>query len=465
MTSLFGGINIALQALLAQQASIQLIGQNVTNANTPGYHRQEAVMGSGIPTSGSIGYINSGNGQFGSGVIVEKLKRYSVDFMDSRFRNLTSDAKNWSVKSGLLSQIESLMAENSSSGISAQLSDFWNQWRALSNDPSNTTLRTSVLESAKTLAQSFNSQSAKIDEFQAGLNNQITPRVQEINDLAEKVAKLNGQISSAVSANTQPNDLLDQRDQALDRLSELTGINYHNQENGEVIVSIEGHVLVNGQESFKLVTKNDTSMTTVEWEDGSQYSSKTGELAGIMNVRDDNGLVKAMKNGLDATAYAVIKAVNSIHNSNPPATKNIFVDVSNSAGAASAMEINPDLSISDLLASTSGSPGDGSVALSIANLQTTAQSSLGGVTINDYYIGQVSNFGVQVKKANDTAQSSLAMASAVGIQRESFTGVNLDEEAANLANAQKAYQAASRVFNAFDEMLDRVINNMGLVGR
>ncbi|HEX7555106.1 MAG TPA: flagellar hook-associated protein FlgK [Leptolinea sp.] len=469
MSSLFGGINVALRALQAQQTSIQLIEQNVANANTPGYHRQEAVMSSDITNSGTIGYNSGGVGQIGSGVMVEKLKRYSVDFMDARYRNQTSDASNWSVKSDLLTQVESLMAEKSTSGITSQLSDFWNQWGALSNDPSNTTLRTSVLASAKNLAQSFNNQAAKLDGFSTDLNAQIAPRVQEINDLASQVANLNGQISSAVSANTQPNDLLDKRDQALDRLSELAGITYHNQDNGEVLVSIDGHVLVNGQDSYKLVTKNDTTQASVEWADGGQYTSKGGELAGVLSVRDDSNLIKDMQKGLNETAYAVIKAVNSIHNpppaTVPPTTKDIFVDLPDSTNAAGLMRINPNLTASDLLAGTSGAPGDGSIALSIANIQSTAQASLGGSTINDYYTGQVANFGVQVKQSNDSAQNSQTMASALGTQRESFTGVNLDEEAANLANAQKSYQAASRVFNAIDEMLDRVINNMGLVGR
>jgi flagellar hook-associated protein 1 FlgK len=184
-----------------------------------------------------------------------------------------------------------------------------------------------------------------------------------------------------------------------------------------------------------------------------------------------------LQTGLDNAAYALAKSVNAIHNppagtipppSNPPygaPGKDIFVDLASSIGAAGNLQINPTLITSDILGASAGYPGDGSIAQAISNVRSVAQATLGNISINDYYTGQATGLGLTIKNATSNAKSHDTVASALSAQRDSFTGVNLDEEAANLVQSQKAYQAATRVFNAMDEMMDRIINGLGLVGR
>lgn len=468
MPSLFSSLNVSLQALLAQQESLQVIEHNVANANTPGYRRQEAVLSAGIATNLSVGRAPGSIGELGTGVVVERIKRYSLDFMDVRYRDEISESKKWSLTADTLNQVETTLAENSSDGITAHLDDFWNQWQALSNDPTNQTYRAAVMDSAKNLAAAFNTRSAKLANLRTDQNLNLVQRAQEVNDLASQIAELNGEIAHVLATNDQPNDLMDKRDVALDRLSELTGATSHIQDNGEAIVSINGHVLVGGQQTYKIVTKYNSSVADIQWADGQTFTANTGELSALLDVRDT--VIPNLQKGLDNAAAAVIQAVNSIHNPTAAATappSNIFTPLAGgtTVGAAGLMQVNPALTTADILDATSAAPGDGSIAQAIANIRLASQATLGNMTINDYYTDQATGLGLQIQNATNNAKNHDVVAGALSDQRDSFTGVNLDEEAANLVEAQKAYQAATRVFNAMDEMMDRIINGLGLVGR
>jgi flagellar hook-associated protein 1 FlgK len=475
MPSMFSGLNVALRALLAQQESIQVIEHNVANANTPGYRRQEAVLSTGVPTTLSIGYAPGAIGQMGTGVIVDRVKRYSMEFIDTRYRDEVSASKQWALEQDSLSQVEASLSENSSDGLTTKLDAFWNQWQALSNDPTNQTFRSALLDSTKNLVDAFNTRSTKLANLRTDQNASLIQHVQEVNDLASQIADLNGEIAHVLGTNDQPNDQMDKRDLALDRLSELTGATSHMQENGEVIVSIGGHVLVSGQQSYQLVTTNGVPTASVAWEDGQSFTPTTGELAGILDVRDK--IIPGLQSGLDNAAYALVKAVNAIHNppatavpppTNPPyaaAGVDIFTDLGSASGAAGNLQINPGLTSAGLLQASATYPGDGSIAQAISNVRSATQTTLGNLSINDYYTDQATGLGLSIQNATSNAKSHDTVASALGSQRDSFTGVNLDEEAANLVQAQKAYQAATRVFNAMDEMMDKIINGLGLVGR
>src|SRR4029078_9196055 len=117
----------------------------------------------------------------------------------------------------------------------------------------------------------------------------VTGQVNDINSLADQIAQLNGEISRVLSVGEQPNDLMDKRDLALDQLSELTGAVSFNQKNGEVEVSVGGHVLVVGHDTFKLHTKTsaaDSSVVDVYWSDNQKMTPTSGKLKGTLDVRD-----------------------------------------------------------------------------------------------------------------------------------------------------------------------------------
>jgi flagellar hook-associated protein 1 FlgK len=222
-------------------------------------------------------------------------------------------------------------------------------------------------------------------------------------------------------------------------------------------------VLVAGHESFQLSTSNDP-VTQISWADGQTLHPATGELKGLLEVRDQ--VIPAQIAGLNQLAGSIISEVNTLHGDgyNMYGATDIAFFTGTTAGS---MKVNPALSDPKMIATAAaaGDPGDGSVAKTIATLRTAPFAGLANSTAGSFYNTQVIRLGLEVQTATNLAKEHDVQLDALDGQRESIAGVNLDEEAANLVKAQRAYQAASRVITVLDEMLDQIINKMGLVGR
>lgn len=476
MPGLTTGIQIALNAVLTNSQAIEIIEHNVANANTAGYRRQSAVVAAAVPTpSYGVGLDGSrGAGQQGTGVLMDRIKRFTSDYLDTRYRTAAGESSDLETRQSMLVNLESLMAETSDYGLIAQLDKFWSGWQDLANDPTNTSLRTSLLDNASSLASAIQSREADMTQMRVDTNKTLENQVTEINEIASQIAKLNGQIAAVSAEDEQPNDLLDKRDLLLDRLAELTGATSTSQSNGEMIVNIGGHVLVSGQNYVELKAELDPSATNTDglyrviWEDGQQVNPTSGEMKGVMTVRDEY-LVEQI-NGLDDLAAALITEVNTLHVQG--------TDLNGNAGAAfftgtdaRSIEVSSLITEETIAAagvdSVSGESYDNWIADKIATLKT-AKVSIGGSatqTMNDFYNSEVTRLATLTSRAKEDSGYKSLLFSSIEEQRESLTGVSLDEEAANLAMYQKGYQAAARLMNAYDELLDTIINGMGLVGR
>ena len=276
MTNLFSSINVALSSLLAQQQATTVYENNVANVNTEGYHRQEAQVTSAPSVSLSNSYYGTGVGQMGSGVLVTSIKRYAVDFYDTRYRLENQEAAKWTTEESIVSQLEATLAETTTDGLLPKIDAFFNEWQASANDPTDTSVRRELLDSAKDLTSAFNTRYEQIYSIRAEQDLTIKQSVDEINSLAQSICNLNREISRIISVGDQPNTLLDARDLALDRLSELAGATSFEQANGEVTVSINGHILVGGHESYALHTEMDSEneqLTKIVWSDGKELES------------------------------------------------------------------------------------------------------------------------------------------------------------------------------------------------
>ncbi len=477
MSSLFSGINVALRALLSHQQAIEVIEHNVANANTPGYRRQEAVLSASTPYPVPGLYSGSLKGQVGTGVQVDQVRQLKLDFYEDRYRRELGEAKQWDLQSGVLQQAEGSLAETSSDGLSAKLDSFWSGWQALSSDPSNPALRKDLIERSEALAQGINQRAKMLMALQKDQDLAIKQRVDEVNTLAERVAQLNVEIVSVKAAGGEPNDNIDERDKLLDRLAELTGATSSLQANGEALVSIDGHALVIGSKTFKLTTAADPengNLLNIYWEQDPQDPAipPRGELAGLLNARD--GVIADQIAGLNQLAYGLAAQVNSLHQG-PDGSSGVFFDLPIDATATFdpledyALEIRVDQRIIDdpaeIAVGDTSAPGDGNRAARIADLQRSLVMNGGTASLNQFYLGKIGDLGLALKGASDQAKGHQLVADSLAAQAESVSGVSLDEEAANLVKSQRAYQAAARVMTAIDEMIDKIINGMGVVGR
>ena len=477
MPTISGGIGIALQALLANSQQMQVIEHNIANANTPGYRRQSAILmaSASQPANGSE-YGNTA-GQWGGGVVIDKIQRFNLQYFDGRFRSVSAEAKNWESQSNVLGQYEVTMAESSSDGLLPKLDEFWGGWQSLSTDPTSNSLRANLLDTAGSLVNAFTRRYEMINQMRNDQNLAVVDQVDRINSLATEVASLNTEITHVESVGEQANDLLDRRDNALDELAKLSGATSSIQKNGAVTVSIGGHMLVVGQETFKMVTKTnytipDVPVQDVYWADTLLVNPASGELKGTLDIRDK--FLVGQQEKLDVMAAKLKEVVNAVHASgyDPTSATGAPEEFFTGSGAGD-IAVNINL-INDprkiATADAADQAGNNVIALKISALKYSKVLDVTGaagdsLTLNEFYNGEVTNRSIVTRRASDSLYQNNLVVQALGNQRESVAGVSLDEEAANMAKVQKAYQAAARVLTAYDEMLDVVINRMGLVGR
>ncbi|HNK63004.1 MAG TPA: hypothetical protein PLE14_03080, partial [Anaerolineales bacterium] len=171
MPTISSGISIALQAVLTHSQVLEITEHNVANASTPGYRRQAAILTTDTPTSINGADHGIGAGQRGSGVTIDRIQRFNLAYFDGRFRSVSAEAKNWETQSGILSQLEATLAETSDEGLLNKLDQFWGTWQSLSNDPTNTSLRTVLLDDANTVALALNRRSSQIIQLRSDQNN------------------------------------------------------------------------------------------------------------------------------------------------------------------------------------------------------------------------------------------------------------------------------------------------------
>ncbi len=472
MPNLFSGINLALRAMLSHQQAIEVIEHNVANANTPGYHRQEAVLAAGLPYPAPSLWGAVHPGQMGTGVQVDEIRRFNLDFFDDRYQRESADKSRWDMQSEVLQQVESTMAETTEDGLIPKLDAFWSGWQALNSDPSNMALRSDLRERAIALTGALNGRAKSLMALREDQDLAIRQRVDEINTTAAQVARLNGEIAAVKASGDSPNDLLDQRDQLLDRLAQVAGAVVKSQDNGEAMVSIGSHALVIGTNRFELAVSPDpanSNLAGITWAvDGRPFDPARGELTGLLDARDR--AIPAQMSGLNDLASTLANRINTLHRAGfglNNATNQDFFEPFTTTDYA--LEIHVSTNLDDLAniaaASVANAPGDGSNAAALENVRHEMLMSGGTATINGFYTGQIGELGVELKSAQNRAKDHGLVLSSLESMRESVSGVSLDEEAANLVKSQRAYQASARILTALDEMLDKVINGMGMVGR
>ncbi|MBP7690334.1 MAG: flagellar hook-associated protein FlgK, partial [Anaerolineales bacterium] len=494
MPSTFYGINLALRAVLSQQNVMQVIEHNVANANTPGYRRQQAVLVAGLPYAPPNLRRDSTPGQYGGSVMVDRVQRFNLEFFDGRFRRELGDAKRWEAERDTLQQVEAALAENTTDGLLPKLDAFWSGWQSVSADPTNTALRADLVERSQALVDGVNRRATALSTLRTDQDLAVRQRVEDINTMASTVASLNVEIARVMAVGDEPNDLLDERDRLLDQLSEVAGAESHMQPNGEMIVSIGGHVLVMGATTLAVTanvgpTATDPArLARLGWQDGQPFNVPRGELAGLLDARDR--VVVGQQTALDTFAQTLFAQVNAAHVTgfalNGAATGIPFFeppDTTAPANPAPAVANNPSFLVTPITAlnlrlssqikadvaniaaaQSANAPGDGNNARAIFDIQSRLVANGNTATLNQSYTALVGVLGLEVRHAVSAAEDRGLVADSLDKQRESVGGVNLDEEAANLAQAQRAYNAAARLMTTMDDMLDRIINGMGRVG-
>lgn len=471
MRSTFSGLDIAYRALQAQQQAIEVINHNVANANTRGYSRQSVELAATLPYSLPALNRDGYPGQMGTGVEVVQVRRARYSFIDSQIRAESQTQGRWEKMNDALQQVEVVLNEPSDSGLNSLLSKFWQSWQDVANNPQDAGARSALAELADSLSVAINRKYSQLTSIQQDFDRQIKLSVDKVNQLSEEIASLNARIAEIEIGGQHANDLRDQRDLLLDDLSKLVKVTYYDGRQGAVNVFLGSRALVIETTTQTLSTAlAGNGFSSVVWEsDGSASSITDGELYGLQQARDVElpRFIGDATSGLDALAATLISSVNALHITGYGLDNTTGLDFFTGTGAED-IAVSATLLAQPEKIATAGSPdskGDNSISLAIAGLQRDWTMNGGTADFGNFLASMVSRLGVDAQKSRMMSDNQNLLVDHLTRQRDSVSGVSLDEESTQLIQYQRAYQAASRVVNAVDEMLDRLINGTGLVGR
>lgn len=537
-------LNTGISALLGYRKALDTAGHNIANVNTDGYSRQRVEFVSRIGGPQGDGYV-------GSGVSASTVRRITDSFVGARIVADTASYQRAASFEGIATQLDTWMSD-AATGLGTPLKGFFDSLNDLSADPASTANRQSVISDAQSLATRFHALSQQIDGLQSEINGRLRQDVDEINAAARDIATLNDRIALATGAagGQPPNDLLDQRDQLVQKLAGKIGVTTTESDNGAInVFAGNGQALVLGSQATALGVSDDefsSGRLDVTF-NGVAITGQigSGSLGGLLDAQREVidparaklgriavGLIGAFnaqhRQGADATGQAGTDFFSPLSGSALAArgnhgTASVDVGFGNTAGLTDAeyqlrydgaawqltntttgasvamtgsgsasdpyvadglrITIGPGAIAGDrfLVRPTAGAAEDISVAVtdpsrvaaaasgSVANssdntnaraltgLSTQRMLDGGRSTLSAAHTALVSGVGNQAQQAGVTLTAQQSLLAQSTAARDATSGVNLDEEAADLVRFQQAYQAAAQVIAVADTVFQSLL--------
>lgn len=451
MSGLFGTLDVALHSLLTQQGALRATTDNIGNMNTPGYTRRRPVITEEDPA-------------FESGVLVGRgATLTSIESIRDRVLELRISAEQQHQSAtdtfvSSMSGVEVLFTDGEDS-LGGRIQAFFNSLDRLSTSPSDVSLRQAVLTTAGNVAQSFNDTASKLQSQREQIDLNVGQVVDEVNRLSESIAKINQEVVAKETMGQEPGPLEDQRTELLKQLSSKIDVNVTDTPDGWTISTVRGNPLVVAGNAYALNTSLDAALRVNHVFAGTDDITADitgGELGGLLCARDQD--ISSLSTTLDQFAFSFGSALNAAHaagfDSSGTAGGDLFTIPATFTGAAASMRLN----ITDpqkLAASSAAGQADNGNLLNMLTARDTG--IIDGETPGDAYSSMVFQVGGDIANAKIDSQAGEVVLQQLNDLRGSISGVSLDEEAANLIQFQRAYEASARVIQAVNEMLNTAV--------
>lgn len=500
MRTTFGTFNIATSGLFASQRSLDIVSNNISNANTEGYSRQKVLQRASLPIGGDP------RGIVGTGVEAYDIVRIRSEYVDTKYWGQVKAYNEWKAKSDGLTQVEAIFNEPSDTGIRKVMDDFFASIEELVKKASDNTNRVNVIEKAVTLSNTINGFGNQIVDSIRDMNFTIKSKVNQVNALASQITDLNKQIFNMELDGSKANALRDQRSTLVDELSQIVNITV-NENTGDggakyFNIKIGGISLVNHYQVNKLTIDNSADIdiekfgtgeiSQIKWAgvDGSpleEVKIESGELKGLLDLRDGTGENNTYRGlpyyleQLNRFSRDFASAFNQQHKAG--------VDLNGDAGINFFDEPDGDweninclnFKVSDTIKNNPtllAAAGDGSGESDNINAKLLSEfrskkdifydasmsTKIKG-TPDDFLKAILSVLSVDGNQANRMTANTESIVEQTKNQRLSESGVSLDEEMANMVKFQHAYNASARMITTLDNIMDTMINRLGVVGR
>ena len=580
MRSTFAGLNTMVRGIQNNQLSLDTTGHNITNASTEGYSRQRV-------DSAATNYQERpslyGGVYVGGGVDVVALNRARNIYADKQYWSENSAQNLYKTYKTNYDKVQTIFNDAKKTGVLNAMQQFYSAWVNLSNYASDAASRTAVITKGNNLVDRIKTCAKQLQSQIAAQYDEIGIQLGKLNNLTKEIAELNKNIMLAETNGGKANDLRDQRDLLVDKLSEITNVNVYEEANGQYTVVSNGMSLVQRESSLTLELSPPINN---EQYGISDFSIRVVEAGGIGYV-PQSGILKALsdtivqdKGHIDQLAdisATLLTTFNDVHKqgvgidkeqtgwlnffgqnkfksltgttydqmqytwhvdpltderymeaagasrtvtktAGPPAQTTVATSVTGSPDRLKSMQIINALKVSDELTAPGGQnlvaarqvvnkntgarvvptlsgtssnftynddwvngTADGTIAVELSKLfnvdQATAANPKGSmnprntdraistVSINQYYNGMMSKLGADAENIDRTLKQQDDLMTQITQWRQSTSGVDWNEELTNMLKFQTGYGACSRVLTSMDEMLDKLINGTGMVGR
>ncbi|WP_432661941.1 flagellar hook-associated protein FlgK [Wukongibacter baidiensis] len=468
MPSTMGSYMIPSSGLYTSQSSLYVTNSNISNVDTPGYTRQQSISCNTSPST-------QGSYKIGTGVDIQQVRQIRSSFLDNSYRTENSSLGYWEAQAGVINDIESLLGTFSEYGLQSSIDNFFHAWDELSKNPESLTARAMVVEYGVAFTDTVNQIDEQLTNIQQDICSQVASTVDEVNQIAQDISDLNVKIMECEAKGLDANDYRDQRNLLIDELSYLTDIETVEQPNGMIDITIGGAYLVNGSKANKMEVEfsdSSGSYVQVKWEGSNKdVQVKDGRLKGLMDcVEGSESIISQARRELDHLVYTMATEVNTIHSSGYGLDGStgidffVAIDSSEPIGMGN-IQVNPELDdLNKIATSKSGEPGDNTIANEMVSFRNEEYFDYDGskMNIDDYCISFTTSVGTAGKEATAFATHQRALVNQVQVQRQALSQVSMDEEMNNMIIYQQAYNANAKVFQAIDEMVDTIINRLGI---
>jgi flagellar hook-associated protein 1 FlgK len=501
MPNLTSSLGVGLSGIQASQEAMSVIGHNIANVNTPGYTQQAAVL----TTNPSQNFSNL---QFGSGVNVKAVQSLRNQFLNLQLTQSIAGQSGSETRYKGIQAVAPAFADDGTTGLNTQMDGFFRSLKTLAGNPESTSLAENVVGSAQTMLTEFQSTYQTVTGQMHVANQEVAALVPQINTLTTQIASLNYQISNQVDP-SHDNDAIDQRQALTDQLAKLVGIQTSTDSANNLQITLDSGAatLVSGGSAYQMTTSGNNLQVAVT--SGNVSTDVTGlitggELGANLDLRDR--MLPGYLTQLDQVAGSLANQVNTvsmsgygtdasgkpvkgvpmftgtgIDNSNPPDANFGHVNLKDNSQPASAsnppnyhgivnsLTVNPDMVAAPSLVATScdGNSGDNSTILKMAGLGVaagTVDTKGDGVgdsgPFSSVVTAMVNAVGTQAQQYNATATNQQNLTSALQTQKTSESGVDLDQEAAQLLSFQQAYQASAQFISTISQLTNQLMTTM-----
>lgn len=465
---------LSRRSFRALDAAMNVTGQNVANINTEGYSRRRIVLTAESPAIGSLHTTIRPQVSVGAGVSVAVYERIRDGLLDKASWEAQGTLGFASEEHRIISTLEGLFPASGPGSLGTLLSDFWDQWSNVANNPTDNGVRLALRGAAETLATSLNRMEADIRALEGQTATDLANGVARTNDLLKEIASLNASIATARNAGTPDLEAEDRRDTLVKELGAFAPIRVAQDANAGYTISINGMTVVQ-QDKAVLLNLDATgalpaltfSGTGVAFPAGGTSSGKIG--AWLHTLSETLPDTRAQ---LDQLARAIVTEVNALHTAryddtgapvtpDAPGFFHYSIDgLGNEIGVtAGSIRLSDEVKADASIIGTPGfytASGD-DIALAISALRGTGLTGLGGETVEHFAINIMSGIGAQVQRASAQAESQAAVVSHLESMAVGVSGVSLEEEMTKMIQFQQAFAASARVLNTVDEMMQTLL--------